>query len=60
VNDRGLTLLGTGNFRGNHEAAHSFLVQLRILHVYEDGPQGEHRWGSGWVSEAARKVLNEQ
>jgi LmbE family N-acetylglucosaminyl deacetylase len=54
---RRLILLGYGNFRGDHEAAHDILVDLKIPHAYEDGQEREHRWESGWVPEAAGQLL---
>ena len=55
-----LILLGYGNFRGEHETAHDVLVDLGIPHVYEDGPQREHRWESSWVPEAVRLLLGDE
>ncbi len=55
-----LILLGYGNFRGEHERIHDILVDLGIPHAYEDGPQREHSWGSGWVPEAARALLRDE
>jgi hypothetical protein len=55
-----LILLGFGNFRGEHERAHDLLTDLKIPHVYEDGPQREHRWESGWVAEAVGRLLGEE
>jgi hypothetical protein len=57
---RRLILLGYGNFRGDHETAHDILVELKVPHAYEDGPEWEHRWGSGWVPEAVRLLLGEE
>jgi S-formylglutathione hydrolase FrmB len=52
-----LILLGYGNFRPDHEAAHALLQRLHVPHVYRDGPQREHVWESGWVAEAAAFLL---
>ena len=52
-----LILLGFGNFRGEHEQAHALMTDLRIPHVYEDGPEREHVWESGWVPEAVGHLL---
>jgi LmbE family N-acetylglucosaminyl deacetylase len=57
---RRLTLLGYGNFRGDHEAAHDVLVDLKVPHDYEDGPEREHRWESGWVPGAVMWLLGER
>lgn len=56
---RRLILLGHGNFRDDHEAAHGLLVDLEVPHAYRDGPQREHRWESGWLPEAARLLLSD-
>jgi len=47
-----LVLTGYGNFRDATVAAHERLEALGIPHVYRDGPQREHVWGSGWLPEA--------
>ncbi len=49
-----LILLGYGNFRGDHQKVHDLMADLRISHVYADGPKREHRWESGWLSEAVQ------
>jgi hypothetical protein len=55
-----LILLGFGNFRDDHERAHGLLTDLKIPHAYEDGPKREHRWESGWVPEAAGRLLGDE
>jgi len=52
-----LILLGYGNFRDQHETAHDILVDLKIRHVYADGPLRKHVWESSWVAEAAKALL---
>jgi hypothetical protein len=52
-----LILLGYGNFRGEHEAAHALLDRLKIPHEYRDGPSRKHDWHSGWVEEAVDLLL---
>jgi hypothetical protein len=52
-----LILLGYGNFRAQHAQAHARMTELGIAHVYRDGPKREHRWESGWLSEAVEMLL---
>ena len=33
------------------------MTDLKIPHVYEDGPEREHDWQSGWVPEAVGHLL---
>jgi hypothetical protein len=47
-----LILLGYGNFRGEHQAAHGLMERLKIDHEYRDGPPRQHDWRSGWLAEA--------
>jgi esterase/lipase superfamily enzyme len=54
-----LILLGYGNFRREHEAVHAFMRDRAIPHVFEDGPKREHRWESGWVPEAVKRLIPE-
>lgn len=53
-----LILLGSSNFREQHEATHEMLLGLRIPHVYVDGPLRKHTWESGWVPDAAARLLS--
>ncbi len=53
-----LVLTGYGSFRQHHEEAHALLEELRIPHVYEDGPKRRHDWHSGWAVEAAVHLLS--
>jgi Putative esterase len=55
--EKRLVLLGYGNFRADHEAAHVLLDKLKIAHEYRDGPARKHDWHSGWVKEAAERLL---
>jgi S-formylglutathione hydrolase FrmB len=52
-----LILLGYGNFRADHRAAHELMDKLKVSHEYRDGPAREHDWHSGWVAEAAGLLL---
>jgi S-formylglutathione hydrolase FrmB len=54
-----LILLGYGNFRAQHEQAHTLMVNLRIPHVYRDGPKRPHVWESGWLAEAVELLLSD-
>jgi len=47
-----LVLTGYGNFRAHHVRIHEEMMHWGVPHAYRDGPQREHRWDSGWVSEA--------
>lgn len=53
-----LILTGYGNFRQHHQQAHRLLSDLRIPHLYRDGPARKHDWHSGWVVEAAELLLD--
>jgi S-formylglutathione hydrolase FrmB len=52
-----LILLGYGNFRADHQAAHELMDKLKVSHEYRDGPARKHDWHSGWVAEAAELLL---
>ncbi|WP_169977801.1 ribosomal protein L7/L12 [Tautonia rosea] len=52
-----LILLGFGNFRDDHRAAHALMERLGISHLDRDGPERDHDWHSGWVSEAVELLL---
>jgi hypothetical protein len=47
-----LAVLGYGNFRAAHQAAHDLMDRLEIAHEYQDGPPRKHDWHSGWVAGA--------
>ena len=53
-------LTGYGNFREHHRQAHTLLDELNIPHVYRDGPQREHNWHSGWVTEAVDLLMESE
>ncbi len=48
--------LGYGNFHDHHQSTEALLGELRIPHVYADGPRREHTWLSGWLKKAVRKL----
>lgn len=52
-----LVLTGYDNFREHHQRARELLNELKIPHIYRDGPQRKHDWHSGWVTEAAELLL---
>lgn len=55
-----LVLTGyAGSFREHHTKTHELLQELGIPHVYRDGPQRDHRWGSGWLDEAVSLLVDE-
>jgi hypothetical protein len=54
-----LILLGYGNFRAEHEKAHSLMDKLKVAHEYRDGPARKHEWHSGWVKEAVELLVAE-
>ena len=54
-----LILLGYGNFRDQHEQAHSLMVDLKVPHIYRDGPKRQHIWESGWLTEAVELLLSD-
>jgi len=56
-NEPRLLLLGYDNFRDHHEAVRSLMLELKIPHVYRDGPKRPHVWGSGWVPEAVELLV---
>jgi S-formylglutathione hydrolase FrmB len=49
-----LMLTGWDFYREQTVGARRLLQQLKILHVYRDGPQRRHHWNSGWMPELAR------
>jgi len=55
-----LILIGYGNFRTHHREMHRLLGQLRIPHIYRDGPARKHDWHSGWVPEAVELLLEQR
>jgi Putative esterase len=49
-----LMLAGWDFYRDQTVAARGLLQELKIPHVYRDGPQRRHHWNSGWLAELAR------
>ena len=47
-----LVLTGYGNFRQQHRDIHRRLTEIKIPHIWRDGPPRKHDWHSGWVAEA--------
>lgn len=52
-----LALSGYENFREHTQQAHALLESLKIQHDYADGPLRKHVWGSGWVEESLKALL---
>jgi S-formylglutathione hydrolase FrmB len=48
---------GYGNFREHHQLAHRLMDELKIAHVYRDGPKRDHSWHSGWLPDALRMLV---
>ena len=46
--------------REEHVRVHELMSELKIPHVYKDGPQRKHDWHSGWVSEAALLLMQNE
>lgn len=42
---------GYGSFREQHEQIERLLNELKIPHVYRDGPERKHHWSGGWLQE---------
>lgn len=57
-NDKRLILLGYDAFRKSHQEFHTLMEELRIPHLYRDGPWQKHNWHGGWVSEAIRLLVS--
>lgn len=54
-----LILAGSGNFKDHHDRIHRLMQQLKVKHVFREGPARDHTWHSGWVSDAVALLLNE-
>lgn len=52
-----LILTGYGNFHRHHEQTHALLDELKIPHVYRDGPKRTHDWHSGWLAATVELLL---
>ncbi len=48
-----LMLAGWDFYRDQTVSAHRLMQQLKLPHVYRDGPQRKHHWNSGWMAELA-------
>ena len=44
--------MGYDAFRQHHLEAEDLLDELKVAHVFRDGPQRKHAWSSGWLPEA--------
>jgi hypothetical protein len=55
--EKKLLLLGYGNFRTHHHAAHALIDRLHVAHEYRDGPARKHHWNGGWLSEAVELLV---
>lgn len=53
-----LGLVGYGNFLAHHRAVHVQLDELKIPHLYLDGPPKQHTWESGWLTDAVEFVVS--
>ncbi len=45
------------SFRVHHQRMHALLTELRIPHVYRDGPARRHHWESGWLRETVALLV---
>lgn len=52
-----LILTGYGGFHEEHLQAHALLEELKVPHLYRDGPQRKHDWHSGWVAETVELLM---
>lgn len=48
-----LLLAGWDFYRGETQGARKLLRELKIPHVYRNGPQRRHHWNSGWMGDLA-------
>jgi hypothetical protein len=49
-----LMLAGWDFYRAQTQGARKLLQELKLPHVYRDGPQRRHHWNSGWMADLAR------
>jgi Putative esterase len=49
-----LMLTGWDFYRAQTQGARKLLQELKVPHVYRDGPQRRHHWNSGWMADLAR------
>jgi len=54
---RRLIHLGYDNFRDHHLAIERRMNELRVPHVFRDGPKRPHSWNSGWMPDAVRLLV---
>lgn len=52
-----LMLTGWDFYRDQTVRAHRLMQQLKVPHVYRDGPQRKHHWNSGWMAELAAWIV---
>lgn len=55
--DPRLIHVGYGNFHDHHREFEELLTGEKIPHVYRDGPQRKHTWGSGWLEQVVDLML---
>jgi ribosomal protein L7/L12 len=55
--DNRLILTGYGNFRDHHQRIHQLAAELKVSHIYRDGPKQKHDWHGGWVPEAVALLM---
>lgn len=48
-----LMLAGWDFYREQTRGARTLLQELKVPHVYRDGPQRKHHWNSGWMADLA-------
>jgi hypothetical protein len=52
-----LILAGHQAFAADHRGAHELLDELRVPHLFLEGPARKHDWHSGWVAAAVEALL---
>jgi hypothetical protein len=52
-----LVLTGYDGFRKHHVQAHALMDELKIKHIYKDGPKRKHHWETGWITEAIEALV---
>jgi hypothetical protein len=52
-NEPRLMLAGWDFYRGETQRARKLMQELKIPHVYRNGPQRKHHWNSGWMADLA-------
>jgi hypothetical protein len=57
LRDHTVVLAGHGIFREEMLAAHDLLTTTGVAHQFQDGPQRQHRWDSGWLEDVVQAVL---